>query len=80
MTRFAFFWQPWNVCNFRGRVLRVDEGIRNLASMPDDLRLLALRGLVFTPDGSRLLGLTYAGVRMWDTRTAYPPPEREGGR
>jgi len=61
--------------------LRVDEGIRNLTSMPDDPRRLGLRNLVFTPDGSRLLGLTVSGVRMWDTRTAYPPPdERAGGR
>jgi hypothetical protein len=51
------------------------------ALIPDDRRLLNLRALVFTPDGSRLLGLTGVGVRMWDTRTAYPPPdERAGGR
>ena len=39
-----------------------------------------IHSLTFSPDGSRLLGLTYDGVRMWDTRTAHPPPKRAGGR
>jgi WD40 repeat protein len=38
-----------------------------------------IRFLTFTPDGSRLLAMCPDDVRVWDTTTAHPPPERARG-